>query len=430
MYTRISHFAKWIQQQVPAAVIHNDGVAATVAPVPNAVPTAKPTMKRTAKSVAKPTTKPAAKPTLGPFMTPTAQSPAKPRGSPGSALVYFINCGGGATGAWAADQYYSVGSLAWGPPTASKPVVNRQRYAPSGKLSYTLPLHEKGRAYRIKVYWAELHFNAPGKRVMDVAVAADGRAATAAFSGIDVLKSVGRQGRVLSRTYPPPSSPPLAADDTIVVSVAGVRGEPFLTALQVVDGGPAPALPNAGASAAAAPWSTAFNCGGGALTGDGAVDGDGGVAYAPDGAWSTPSSAWGSPRADLPPVLRSQRYAPVGVPLTYTLRVPRAGRYALRAAFVELYHTAPAQRLLSVHVGGDGDGDDGGGGDGDGEARLTRLARGIDVWAAAVNASTPVVIATRTGGEVTASHTVVVRVTASRGGAMVSSLRLTRVKPE
>jgi len=97
---------------------------------------------------------------------------------------------------------------------------------------------------------------------------------------------------------------------------------------------------------------------------------------------------------------------------------------------VELYHTAPAQRLLSVHVGGDGDGDDGGGGDGDGEARLTRLARGIDVWAAAVNASTPVVIATRTGGEVTASHTVVVRVTASRGGAMVSSLRLTRVKPE
>lgn len=427
MYTRISHFAEWIQAQVPAAVIHKDKVAVTVTPVSNAVPAAKPTMKQTAKPDAKRTTTLVAKPTLGPIMTPTAQSTAKPRGSPGSALVYAINCGGGAAGGWSADQYYSAGSLAWGPPTASKSVVNRQRYAPSGKLSYTFPLLKKGRAYRIKVYWAELHFKAPGKRVMDVAVAADGRTA-AALSGIDVLKEVGRQGPVLSCTYPPPSSPPLAADDTIIVSVAGVRGEPFLTALQVDDDGPAPALANAGSATADTPWSTAVNCGGGALAGDGAVDGDGGVAYAPDGVFSTPSSAWGSDRADLPPVLRSQRYSPVGVPLTYTLRVPWAGRYALRAAFVELYHTAPAQRLLSIHVGGDVDGD-GGGGDGGGEARLTRLARDVDVWAAAGNASAPVVIATRAGGEVTASHTVVVRVTASRGGAMVSSLRLTRVTP-
>lgn len=320
--------------------------------------------------------------------------------------IFAINCGGPAVGGWSADAYYSVGSVAWGVEPVDDPAGNRQRFTRAGNLTYTLPLPTAGGSYRLTLQWKELYYDAPHDRLMRVAVAVDSHPPVTVVEALDVVARAGGAHRTLTLVYPPLYAPPLLASTTVAVSVAGVRGLPFLSTLRL--------------DASAVGWSTAINCGGPALTAAAATDG---ITYLADTGYSAGSREWRRVRALLPQhaVLR---YAPPALPggLVYTVPVPRAGVYRVTLTWVEMFHTAAGRRLMDVYVGADAPAvTTAASGLGRGGTALRLVASGVDVYRRAGNAvDRPV----SSDFWVAATASVTVQLLGRVGGPMLSTLQV------
>lgn len=87
-----------------------------------------------------------------------------------------INCGGGALGSFQADAFYDAGTAfstgtavgTNGVPNAAPPAVYQsQRY---GNLTYKLPWFTPNTAYKIRLHFAEVYWNAPGQRQFNVLI--------------------------------------------------------------------------------------------------------------------------------------------------------------------------------------------------------------------------------------------------------------------
>ncbi|GAB0498502.1 hypothetical protein MMPV_009912 [Pyropia vietnamensis] len=320
--------------------------------------------------------------------------------------VFAINCGGPAVGGWSADAHFSAGSVSWGVEPGDDPVGNRQRFTHVGNLTYTLPLPTSGGSYRLTLQWKELYYDAPDDRLMRVAVAVDGRPPVTVARALDVVARAGGARRTFTLVYPPHYAPALSASTSVVVSVVGLRGSPFLSTLRLDTSGVG--------------WSTAVNCGGPALSVAAASDG---IAYVADTGYSAGSREWRRLRPLLPQhaVLR---YAPPGLPggLVYTLPVPRAGVYLVTLTWVEMFYTAAGRRLMDVYVGADAPAvATAASGLGRGGNALRLVSSGVDVYRRAGNAvDRPV----SSDFWVSATSSVTVQLLGRVGGPMLSTLQV------
>lgn len=305
---------------------------------------------------------------------------------------------------WAADAYYSAGSTSWGVAAGDDPAGNRMRFTHTGDLAYTLPLPTAGSSYRLTLQWKELYYDSPGDRLLRVTVAADGRPPATTERELDVVARAGGARRTLTVVYPPLYAPALPADTVVAVTVAGVRGRPFLSTLRL--------------DRAAAPWATAINCGGPALTAAAATDG---TTYVADMGYSPGSRAW-SRTLPLLPQYTALRYAPPALVggLVYTLSVPAAGVYRVTLTWVEMYHIAQGRRLMDVYVGADAAATAAAAsGVGRGGAALRQVAADVDVFVRAGNAADRAVSADFL---VAARTSVTVQLLGQVGGPMLSTL--------
>lgn len=322
--------------------------------------------------------------------------------------MFAINCGGGATGEWSADTYYSPASRSFGSAPGSKPVLNRLRWSTSGPLEYTLPLPSAGGRYRLRLTWSELYFRTAGRRRMRVSVAVDGGALVVAMNDLDVVAAGGGPGLPFTLDYPPASAPPLAADTTVRVVLSSIQDRPFLTSLRLeMD------------DVEARTWSKGVNCGSNVEVV--ALDSGDGRRYEADTGYSPGSTAWGR-RAPLPTQLQSLRYARAARPLAYTILVPFPGHYRVTVTFTELYFQAAGKRQTDVYVGADAD--EAVQGSSDTTTGLTRVASAVDPFRAAGNAgSTPVSMTfPAAGNTLSASQSVTVKLLSVKGDPMISTV--------
>jgi hypothetical protein len=93
-----------------------------------------------------------------------------------SLVKYQINCGGGDLSPYAADQYYSAGSLHSVTNTinttgvknpAPQEVYQTERY---GNMTYTFPNLTSGTLYKVRLHFAEIYWTAPNNRRFNVAI--------------------------------------------------------------------------------------------------------------------------------------------------------------------------------------------------------------------------------------------------------------------
>ena len=110
-----------------------------------------------------------------------------------------INCGGGATGGWAADTGYSGGTAkstaaaianATGAPPA---VYQTRRYAPT--LTYSFPDVPDG-TYTIRLHFAELYSSAAGQRKFNVSIEGQTK-----LTNFDIYQEAGGKNRAVVRIF-------------------------------------------------------------------------------------------------------------------------------------------------------------------------------------------------------------------------------------
>jgi len=113
-----------------------------------------------------------------------------------------LNSGGGTTGAFSADAFYSGGgTYSTGAAidtsgvisAAPQAVYQSERY---GALSYVIPGLTAGAAYRVRLHFAEIFFSAPGQRVFNVAI--NGSPVLSAF---DIVTAAGGPNRALVEEF-------------------------------------------------------------------------------------------------------------------------------------------------------------------------------------------------------------------------------------
>lgn len=127
-------------------------------------------------------------PTATPTNTPSGPTPTRtntpsgPTATPtpaGGAAVIAINAGGGATGNWIADAYFSnqtsfsttdTISTSGGLDPRPAPQSVYQNYNNYSAITYTIPGLTPNASYVVYLHWAEIYWSAVGKRKINVAI--------------------------------------------------------------------------------------------------------------------------------------------------------------------------------------------------------------------------------------------------------------------
>jgi hypothetical protein len=118
------------------------------------------------------------------------------------ATVYQINCGGGASSPYSADQYYSGGTARTVTSSitttgvtnpAPQAVYQAERY---GATTYTLPNLTVGALYTVRLHFAELYWTATGKRKFNVAING-----TTVLSNYDIYSATGARYKAIVREF-------------------------------------------------------------------------------------------------------------------------------------------------------------------------------------------------------------------------------------
>jgi len=144
-----------------------------------------------------------------------------------------INAGGGETGNFIADAYFSGGSTYTNtatidmsqipsnpPPTA---IFNTERY---GAMTYTLPNRSGNQV--VTLYFAETYVTAAGQRVFNVSI--DG---TTVLSNFDIFAAAGGANRAIARTFNTTAN----ASGQVIIQFTAVTENPKINGITVTSGG-------------------------------------------------------------------------------------------------------------------------------------------------------------------------------------------------
>jgi hypothetical protein len=212
----------------------------------------RPTRTRSATSTTstegQPTTDPPATPAETPTGDTTPPGTSTPRGTtpdPESDVVYRVNAGGSLVRAdddgpdWkplistdgiqtgAVDTYRvdrPIDRDASVPSTTPGAVFATEAWAESLDLSFDVTTGER---YLVRMYLAEIYFEAPGERVFDVTIEGDTE-----LAGYDIYADVGRDTGVMR------SVPVMVSDGTLTVSFDGEVDNPKISAVEILRDGP------------------------------------------------------------------------------------------------------------------------------------------------------------------------------------------------
>ncbi len=109
-------------------------------------------------------------------------------------------------------------------------VYQTERWS-SGTLVYSVPKLTPGGTYSVRLDFSENYFNAPGQRLMDVAVNG-----TPALTNFDIFAAAGGEYRAVSRSVTATAD----ASGRITITIANVRGGAKVDAIRVSPATPAP----------------------------------------------------------------------------------------------------------------------------------------------------------------------------------------------
>ncbi|GLV53435.1 hypothetical protein KDH_02890 [Dictyobacter sp. S3.2.2.5] len=294
-----------------------------------------------------PTGTPTPVPTTTPTPTPPPPTPTPnptPSPVPGGTLVTAINAGGGTSGSYVADTDYNQGN-AFSDTSTSIDTSGVAGAAPqsvwqtcrwNSSFTYTIPGLTAGKAYTLRLDWAELTFQYAGARVFNVAVNG-----TSVLNNFDVYATAGYK-KAVAKTFAATAN----SSGQIVISFTQAGADnPFINAIEVWDpaGGPPPT-----------PTPTpktlvkAINAGGGA-TGNFVAD----TGYNQGNAYSDTSTAINTSGVANPAPQSVWQTCRWNSSFTYTLTGLTAGKtYTLQLDWAELTWHASGQRVFNVAVNG------------------------------------------------------------------------------
>jgi hypothetical protein len=141
--------------------------------------------------------------------------------------IYQINCGGGASSSYTADQYYSGGSTRSFSGTidttyvtnpAPKAVYQTERY---GTMTYTLPNLTNGTSYRVRLHFSENLLGLTGFRKFDVTING-----TKVLSNYDIYAETGNRYKAVVKdfTTTPNTSGQIVIEFTTITYNAKIGG--------------------------------------------------------------------------------------------------------------------------------------------------------------------------------------------------------------
>ncbi len=240
-----------------------------------------------------------------------------------------INAGGGASGPFAADTDVTGGSTyATGAAIdtsgvvipAPQAVYQTERY---GNFTYTVPNLTPGASYTLRLHFAEVYWNAAGRRLFNVAVNG-----SPALTNFDIFAAAGGANKAVVETIPVTAD----ANGKVTVTFSTLKDNAKLSGLELT-AAPATQTPVAQINA------------GGAAAGSFAADTEfyGGSTYATSAAISTSGVTSPAP----PAVYQTERYG------SFTYTVPNltpGASYTLRLHFAEIYWNSAGQRVFNVSV--------------------------------------------------------------------------------
>ena len=197
----------------------------------------------------------------------SAEVSATPRAATGSA-IYRINCGGGAIGSFAADNYFT-GGIAWSTShlidtsgaadPAPMAVYQTVRYDPS-QFSYVFPGLTAGAAYRVRLHMVEPVSFSSGTRPMNIDING-----TRMLTAYDPANAAGGSFKAVIPEFTIPAD----ANGKIKITFTRINGDvPCVAAIEILTDSPqAPSTPTGvTASAGNAQVSVAWNAVSGATS--------------------------------------------------------------------------------------------------------------------------------------------------------------------
>jgi hypothetical protein len=153
-------------------------------------------------------------------------------------VALAINSGGGAGGSFAPDRYFSGGrtyattsaiDTAAVSNTAPQAVYQSERY---GNFTYTVPQLVPGAAYTVRLHFAEIWWNAAGKRLFNVSI--NGQQV---LSNFDVYANAGGKFKALVREF----SVAATSSGQIVIVYSTLKDNAKSSGIEVIGAGVAPA---------------------------------------------------------------------------------------------------------------------------------------------------------------------------------------------
>lgn len=123
----------------------------------------------------------------------------------GQQLIYAVNSGGSAAGAFAADVYFSGGTAtgssagidrSGAADPAPEPVYQTERYG-LAPFSYTFPDLTPNGAYTVRLHFAEIYFTTVGQRRFNVAVNN-----SPVLNNFDIVAEAGAPNKAVVRSFP------------------------------------------------------------------------------------------------------------------------------------------------------------------------------------------------------------------------------------
>ena len=172
-----------------------------------------------------------------PTPTPTATPTPTPTSAPAGGLA--IDAGGAAAAGFLADQDYSAGpwTYANSAPINTSAVTNPapqavyQTEREGGAFTYTIPGLVAGRAYTVRLDFAELWWTSAGKRVFNVTVNN-----VAALTNFDTFATAGAANTAIAKSF----STTATSGGTIVIGFKSVTDNAAVNGIEITPAGVAP----------------------------------------------------------------------------------------------------------------------------------------------------------------------------------------------
>jgi hypothetical protein len=237
-----------------------------------------------------------------------------------------LNCGGGVAGNFSVDQFFtggysftSVSAVSALGVTNPAPQMVYQTERLGGDFTYTIPYVLPGGSYMVRLHFAELRWEAKGKRVFHVSING-----LQVLSYFDIFAAAGGKNKAIVKEFAATGS----SSGTIVIQYTAVMGDAKASGIEVV------------------PLSYAVNAGG---TSIGVFQSDDFYVGGDTSSTSETITMAGLVNPALQAVYQEERVGD----FTYTIpHLVPGGAYMVRLHFAELYWEAAGRRIFNVSING------------------------------------------------------------------------------